>query len=411
MYKLRNFAIITTAIITVATLILFRSPQPQKIANGQPSTHLYQRSQQRIQQPPDIQSRPDNGRRPLGELVVIDNIQPTHSVAVRDLPPFELVVGLDREINPRFNLRPAPPNPNPISRVKNEPDPLLALQNNAPQQTAMAFGTPILNFEGHEFTGVGPADANGDIGINYYIQAVNGGDGAIIQILNKADGSLVSKFELDSLGSGYCSNGYSDPIVLFDQMAERWLLTEMSKFGKSMCIYVSQTADPLGAYHAYQIESPDGDEPDYPKFAVWSDAYYASTNEWDPTIYAFDRSAMLNGEAASFQSFELDYLIGFIFQSVTPVDHDGVIPPPPGGYFMRHRDNEIHANGNCPDPDDQDCIEMWQFTPDFDDPNNTTLIQLPDIGIHEIDSEFCGHQTFECFPSQIPPSTLIRSAK
>jgi hypothetical protein len=65
--------------------------------------------------------------------------------------------------------------------------------------------------------------------------------------------------------------------------------------------YVSQTPDPTGAYYSYQFSTPSF--PDYPKYGVWPDAYYATTNESSPAVYAFNRAAMLAGQPATAQRF------------------------------------------------------------------------------------------------------------
>ena len=82
--------------------------------------------------------------------------------------------------------------------------------------------------------------------------------------------------------------------------------------------------------------------PDYPKYAVWPDAYYITTNESSPANYAIDRAQMLAGSPATSQRFTAPALSGFGFQALTPADLDGATLPPGGtpGIFMRHRDTE-----------------------------------------------------------------------
>jgi hypothetical protein len=77
----------------------------------------------------------------------------------------------------------------------NEPvfDPLLDVQKNAvPDFSLRAFSTPNLNFDGQRFTGVYPPDTVGEVGLNYYIQMVNAGGGAVFNVYNKSDGSLAA---------------------------------------------------------------------------------------------------------------------------------------------------------------------------------------------------------------------------
>ena len=103
-------------------------------------------------------------------------------------------------------------------------------------------------------------------------------------------------------------SGAGDPVVVYDQLADRWLLTE---FGPSACcnsliVAVSVTPDPTGTWKVYQYTDPTF-FPDYPKFSVWHNAYYARTSDFNSSgtaflggsIWAFDRAAMLAGAATA----------------------------------------------------------------------------------------------------------------
>ncbi|HXG30868.1 MAG TPA: calcium-binding protein, partial [Thermodesulfobacteriota bacterium] len=204
---------------------------------------------------------------------------------------------------------------------------------------------------------------------------------------------------LDSLwtAGGPCRSGFGDPIVLYDRLANRWLMSEFTTSGNHLCVYVSRTPDPVsGGWFLYDFTTPDF--PDYPKYAVWPDAYYVSTNESRPTVYALDRKRMLNGQPATFQRFTAPVLRAFSFQSLTPADLDGAVPPPEGspGYFMRHRDDEVHNPVNI-DPD-HDLLEIWEFRVDFDNPADSTFTGPINIEVEEFDSDLCGLTSFSCFP-------------
>ena len=169
---------------------------------------------------------------------------------------------------------------------------------------------PVLNFDGAASDGTVPPDTNGDVGPNHYVQAVNAFAGTTISVYDKS-GTALSQFSLNDLwtGSGRpCEGyGYGDPIVLYDSLADRWILTEFALPTGSgtppwyLCIAVSQTPDPTGAYNLYDFAVSDN-FPDYPKYAAWHDAYYMCANEWPVGIYAFDRTRMLAGLSATFQS-------------------------------------------------------------------------------------------------------------
>ena len=281
-------------------------------------------------------------------------------------------------------------------------DPLLDRQERAAYEFAgrasRAFDTPTMNFAGQGFTGVNPPDTVGDVGPTYYVQAINGSGGSRVAIYDKATGALaVPVFAMDGFGSGSCASGAGDPIVLYDQMAERWLLSEFSGVANVLCVYVSTTPDPTAAgWFAYAFTAPSF--PDYPKYGVWPDAYYVSSNEGSPAAYAMDRNSMLAGAPATIQRFSTSALSAFTFNALQPADVDGVISPPGGspGVFMRHRDDEAHNPGSANPV--QDTLEIFEFDVDFAVPANSTFTGPISIPIAEIDSELCGFTAFACFP-------------
>jgi hypothetical protein len=279
-------------------------------------------------------------------------------------------------------------------------DPLLEVQARQPLRV---LDPPILNFAGQGFTGVNPPDTVGDIGLNHYIQSINSASGAVFTVYNKADGSVAAgPTAMDSLGTGNCAAGLGDPVILFDQLADRWFLSEFSSSGNRLCVYISQTSDPIsGGWFAYQFTAPGF--PDYPKYGVWPDAYYASSNESSPAVYAFDRAQMLIGAPATSQRFTAPDLAAFPFQALIPSDADGETPPPAGAPnpFMRHRDDEAH---NPPGTAGQDFLEIWEFHVDWATPANSTFTGPINIAIAEIDSELCGFVSFNCFPQPSGPT-------
>ena len=285
-------------------------------------------------------------------------------------------------------------------------DPLAELQARIPAREGRTFSSSSLNFDGMGFTGVYPPDPVGDVGRDYYIQMVNGAGGSQFAVYNKADGSLAAgPFVLDSIGSGLapCELGFADPIVLYDHLAGRWLLSEISSAGNTMCVYISKTSDPIGGgWFVYAFSMPTF--PDYPKYGVWPDAYYVSTNQDPPAAHALERTQMLQGLPATYQTLTALPLSGFAIQALTPADLDGDEPPPPGapGIFMRHYDTEAHGPPGVP----VDMLELYQFHVDWGTPANSTFAFSAIINVSEFDSDLCG-LTFprECFEQ--PGSTVL----
>ncbi|MFT4940489.1 MAG: PKD repeat protein [Paraglaciecola sp.] len=313
--------------------------------------------------------------------------------AIKDMPR--------RRFKPDYVTPGAPVNP-----VASKIDSLLAKQNAVSVSTAKNSRAVELQFDGSGYTGVNPPDTSGDVGLNYYIQSINGNSGSIFTVYDKNTGSLVSgPTSMESLGSGDCSTGAGDPIVLFDEMADRWLLSEFSSRGNNLCVYISQTSDPIaGGWFAYAFAAPSF--PDYPKYGVGSDAYYVGTNENDPAVYALERDAMLAGNAATMIRIAAPDINGFGFQMITPADHDGSTDMPDGtpGYFLRHRDDEVH-NSNSNDPT-QDFVELWELVADFNNVNNASFTKVADFAVAEFDSDLCGLTSFNCFPQAGTNTTL-----
>lgn len=319
------------------------------------------------------------------EVIVSDPVTPTLTLAARDLPPSPLLPTLDREINPRMTLS---GEIGPDFDPPNKPDPLLEVQAAAPAAQPDGFDTPLFNFNGQGYTFVNPPDTVGDIGKDHYIQMINA---TRVAIYDKTTGALViPTFDLTALGG--CATGSGDPVVLYDQLADRWLLSEFGS-GSSLCVFVSQTPDPTGAYYSYQFSTPSF--PDYPKYGVWPDAYYVTTNESSPAVYAFNRTAMLAGTAATSQRFIAPGLAGFSFEALTPSDLDGMAPPPPGApnYVMRHVDTEAHSVAGYPS---NDILEIWAFSVNWTTPALSTFSKIADILTAEFDSTLCGLSSFYC---------------
>ena len=147
---------------------------------------------------------------------------------------------------------------------------------------------------------------------------------------------------LGSLWQGFpvphCANNAGDPIVVYDQFVDRWLLSQFTSVGPQYwnCIAISQTGDPTGAYYRYAfITQPDPDLaggtffPDYPKYGVWKDSYVLTTrdfgdvDEYGISVYALEKNKMVNGDPkARAVQFFLD-------SDVVPLNliGDGLLPP------------------------------------------------------------------------------------
>ncbi len=229
-------------------------------------------------------------------------------------------------------------------------DPLVSVQGKI-QLTPLAM--PIISFDGiggyDNKTAFGsptsPSDANGDVGPDHYAQIVN----SLYQIYDKSTGqALIAPLKLSRLFaaagiSGACATqDQGDPIVLYDPLANRWLLSQFNFNTNSVgddkppyheCIAISQSGDPSGAYYTYDYIMTNSRFNDYPKFGVWPDGYYMTTSQYGKNsgsfvgqaVYVFDRSKMLSGLAASmiYHDFSANSKLSILL----PADLDGPAPP------------------------------------------------------------------------------------
>ena len=141
---------------------------------------------------------------------------------------------------------------------------------------------PSVSFNGPgNISGVSPPDPVGDVGPNHYVAMSN----LSFQIFDKAGNSLYGPALNNTLWAGFggdCQTDNSgDPIVLYDQISDRWMLSQFTASGPTYfnCVAVSQTPDPTGAYYRWAF-STGANFPDYPKYGFWSDAMYISTREF-----------------------------------------------------------------------------------------------------------------------------------
>jgi hypothetical protein len=205
--------------------------------------------------------------------------------------------------------------------------------------------SPLLGFPGlsHDDLCAGqpcgagwPPATNGEVGMNHYIEAVNDA----YAIYSKS-GTLLVSFTEDQLwsmsGSNPCNgNSQGDPIVLYDQFADRWILSHFA-FAVSggnpvspfyQCIAASKTSDPVaGGWWLYPIRMdpggtnlpPVGALNDYPKFGIWPDCLYMASNEFQFPSEAFIGTAFASfSRADMYSGAPLTYAIGFINNRSTP---------------------------------------------------------------------------------------------
>ena len=289
------------------------------------------------------------------------------------------------------------------------------MENLEERRLLAGFDEPLINVPGQEqnpLFAIQPPDVAGAIGRDHFVQMVNGAGGSGVTIYDKDTGNLVQgPFTLASLAplSSNCIFGLGDPIAMYDQDADRFVLTEFvdPAISNTLCMYISESSDPTtGTWDVYEFDTQLF--PDYPKYGFSGGTYIATTNEFDsnsdPAVYAFDRENMLAGlPARPAQRVSTFPLVGFGFQALTPADVDGPLPPAGSpAYAARHVDDELHSPTSDPF---NDFIEVYAFDVDFDNPANTTFVLQSRVPVGEFDSDLCNAgQDLSCVPQ---PATNI----
>ena len=264
-----------------------------------------------------------------------------------------------------------------------------------------------VNFEGIPATGFLPPDTVGAIGRNHYVQAVN----TAFAIYDKAGNLLVGPLPINALWAGFggaCekqNNG--DPIVRYDHLADRWLVSQFALPGPDLhqCVAISRTGDPVaGGWFLYDFPTIDTASgafvfPDYPKIGVWPDAYYMGTQRGFPNggldVWAFDRDRMLAGLPAGQVQFHVRAPSLFLI----PSDLNGTPPPAKTpNTFARHVDGQRFGG--------VDRLELFDFHVDWMNPASSTFGLSGTLPTAPFDTVLCAPTLMgNCIPQ---PGTDVR---
>ena len=332
---------------------------------------------------------------------VVTGVQPqVFSGDVRSLPKVlpDALEGVD--VNPRQGIPHFPvQTPVELDTVLQDLQGSVALTAQSRAAGSGELSPSILNFDGIS-TGANPHDPVGDVGPDHYVQMIN----AAFAIWDKSGTLLAGPSNINTLwtsqgisGTPCSDNNNGDPIVLYDRLADRWLLSQFAR-PNHLCIAISQTPDPTTQYFLYEFNV--NQFPDYFKLGVWPDGYYMSSNLGGGQTHAavFERAAMLAGTPAQQVVMMVSGLPNLGFDIFLPSDLDGPTSPPTGSpnYFYRQHDGDnLDGSGN-------DRVEIWEFSVNWTNPGAATFTGPMDIALSSFDSALCGFNSFACVPQ--PPT-------
>ena len=257
--------------------------------------------------------------------------------------------------------------------------------------------TPKVNVEGIDRAFAGPRvpDTDGDIGKDYFVQCVNS---SYYQVFDKNGNTIGNPVDFNNLWAPLGFTSFGDPIILFDQEYNRWIITEFAPTGSNqLLIAISNTSDPLGTFTVYNFATPNF--PDYPKYSIWKNTVYISTNESGSSVhhlYFLDKDALMTGAATvRLQRIEIPGVNNSPgFMVATPLDWSGQIEPATDALptAMYIQDDAWGAVA-------QDQLEIFSFDIDFDDSDSTVVTQTS-IPTSPFDSDMCAAPGggFACVP-------------
>ena len=264
-------------------------------------------------------------------------VKAVHTRPLRQLPMIPPDLAVRREVHEP--ARPKPPTDTPTGGVTQTfAGPVLS----APTPTGVSWDGVGVGLAGF-VPNFNPPDTNGRVGATQYVQWNN----ASFAVFNKTTGALLygpaaGNTLFQSLGGDCATHNDGDPVVSFDILAGRWVISQFVIGGSPdfshQCVAVSQTEDATGAYFLYDFVTDPVNGVDYPKTGVWPDGYYMSGHIFNASftaylagrIFVFEREKMLKGLPARQLQADLKRYSNKPQFGFLPSDLDSLTPPPPG---------------------------------------------------------------------------------
>lgn len=254
---------------------------------------------------------------------------------------------------------------------------------------------PSLTFDAAT-SGSTPTDPTGAVGPNHYVNAYN----SAFAIYDKEGNVLSPPADLQTIGGTFADEDLGDPIVFYDSYADRFVITQFSDSPNSLLVAVSQGPDPVNdGWYTYRFLT--GTFPDYPKFYVWGDGYYVTTNQdpdeirspddpnsvYNEVVYVLERDKMLQGEEARHLGFPLPGIRVNGFYSPSGFFAVGAELPPEGNAPILYFQDDAWLGVN------EDHLKIWLVNVDWKDPLNSSIEESQNLGPSEGVTPF--HSVFD----------------
>jgi chitodextrinase len=256
-------------------------------------------------------------------------------------------------------------------------DPLIEQQKKARKMATVA---PIASFDAHKGNVLN--DPTGAIGPNHYVYAFNFGFG----ILDRNGNVLLPEA---SLGTLFPGETLGDPVVVYDNFADRFIVMEFSDSPNGILIAVCKGPDPVNdGWYTYRFNT--GTFPDYEKLSIWSDAYYITANkdQHNPSandvVFAVNRDKMIAGDAsAEMIGFPLPGVKASGFYSPGGFNATGASLPPVGvGCPIVYMQDDSWSGVS------QDHLKVWTIDVNWANTSSSTISQPQNINVAAFDGVF-----------------------
>ena len=306
---------------------------------------------------------------PISTLAPVASVSAAGTPTIEEVPMFmkphaAKPLGKNGATNLEKSLKPAD-----IQSSTAGPKPKLLQIFDGAENDDNAFGLGIL---------LAPPDTDGDVGINHYVQMTN----LVTTIFDKNGNVVLGPFANNLFWSGLggvCETTNSgDPIVLYDEQTERWLVSQFGIGAElSLCIALSTTSDPTGTYFQHEFDFTAIGFPDYPKYGFTTGAIGVMVNLFNPFqgagLGAIDKAEAFSSGPTTMVFFTLGTNeFGFVVG-----DNDGPV-------FDNFPPTFATNNGGS-----GNTIDFWEIDPDFVTPALSTISEVASIPVSPIDGVLC----------------------
>jgi PKD repeat protein len=242
---------------------------------------------------------------------------------------------------------------------------------------------------------IAPPDTDGHIGGTsgqYFVQMIN----LLTTIFDSSGAVLTAAFPSNDIWQGIGGNceayNQGDPIVLYDDQADRWLFSQfafpdnMRSF--SQCVAISQTDDPRDGYNRYEFSFNGIGFNDYPKHGIVTDSITLMANIFTKRGFNFswggsflgvlDKASMYAGASATMRGFNIGRNeFGFV---AGDLDGSGTAPA-------------LFATAMS----SSDAFDIWQINPNWGG-DSASINQIASVPITPYDGSLCGASRGACIP-------------